>query len=308
MPTPRHAVPGRSARRLATLALAALGLAGCERPKAGPATESVTVTPPPPSLSPPVAVGSGWDSTRLGPALLVQGDEPSTAIVVAPDSLHDPVLARARAVLLGRDGRAQEATIAARTEAHGEACAGFPIWRLTSDAGIEPWSIGVAGGALRAVSMDSLGALSPNDSSRLTAQVTRLASALPSEDGERFRGLPFAVQSLFRFRLPSGGEALAANLLRQIGQEAQPLEERTLLIAERDSGSTEYRLAYHERSSGNEETVESRDILAAALLGQAREPLLFVGRDFGDRAAYSLIDRQASGQWRLRWTSARVRC
>jgi hypothetical protein len=129
---------------------------------------------------------------------------------------------------------------------------------------------------------------------------------LPSNGGARYEGLPFAVRALWRFPL-RGADVVVAGLVRQVNQEAQPLEERTLIVAERDSATGEWHTSYYERSHGNEETVEARDLLAAAYAGSATEPLLVIARDYGDAAAYSLLER-SGGQWRLLWTSPRVRC
>jgi len=90
-----------------------------------------------------------------------------------------------------------------------------------------------------------------------------LASTLPTGAGDRFTGLPFTVTSLWRFHAGPGAEGIVTNLVRHINQEARPFEERTLIIAERDSSRREERftLAYYDRSQGAEETVESRDVL-----------------------------------------------
>ena len=138
--------------------------------------------------------------------------------------------------------------------------------------------------------------------------MNRLASALPNDSAGRFAGLPFVVRSLWRFTIPSGSLVAVASVTRQINQEATPLQEHTLLVAERAPGDTTFSTAYSERSYGQEETIESREILAGALIGVARLPALFLIRDYGDASAYGLIERGQDSKWRRRWTSSRRHC
>ena len=72
---------------------------------------------------------------------------------------------------------------------------------------------------------------------------------------------------MWRFTIPDGPQVVVATLVRQINQEATPLQERTLLVAERAPSDTTFTTAYSERSYGDEETIESREVLAAVLLG-----------------------------------------
>jgi hypothetical protein len=138
--------------------------------------------------------------------------------------------------------------------------------------------------------------------------MNRLASALPNDSAGRFAGLPFVVRSLWRFTIPNGPLVAVASVTRQINQEATPLQEHTLLVAERATGDSSFTTAYSERSYGEEETIESRELLAGALIGVARTPALFLIRDYGDATAYGLIERGTSGRWTRRWTSTRRHC
>jgi hypothetical protein len=96
--------------------------------------------------------------------------------------------------------------------------------------------------------------------------------------------------------------------VRQINQEATPLQERTFLVAERSQADSTLATVYSERSYGDEETVESREILAAILLGGSRNAALVLSHDFGNATAYALIERGDDGRWRARWKSPRRRC
>jgi hypothetical protein len=138
--------------------------------------------------------------------------------------------------------------------------------------------------------------------------MNRHASALPNDTARRLVGLPFVVRNLWRFKLADGTSVVAANLSRQINQEATPLQEHTFLIAERRSNDSTLAAAYHERSYGAEETIESLDVLAAVALGTARQPALIVSRDFGDTNAFRILERMGPGRWRAAWSSPKRHC
>jgi hypothetical protein len=140
-------------------------------------------------------------------------------------------------------------------------------------------------------------------------QSIRLASALPNDSAGRFTGLPFTVVSIWRFAIPAGQEVVVATLSRQINQEATPLQERTMIVAERTpSRDTTLVPAYTERSYGDEDTIESREPLAAALLGPGRTPAIVVSHDFGNAVSYTILERAGDHQWRVRWSSGRRHC
>lgn len=296
----------RVTRPGAFIAVALFG-AACERATRTPAVDTTHVTAAPDTAAHVSAPTSAWDRARFGTVLLVAADDPSTALAVFPDSGRDSSLAGESAVLIGRGGETEDARVQGRADSRGDACGGYPAWRVSTSGIVAPWAFGLVGAKIRPIKLDSLAGLAHADSAQLTAQVTRLASMLPTGGGgDRFQGLPFAVRALWRFPIQQG-EVLVAGLIRQVNQEAQPLEERTMLVAERDSAGGEWRTSYYERSRGADETVEAREVVAAAYVGASTEPLLVVARDYSDAAAYSLIERTASG-WRMVWTSPRVRC
>ena len=248
-----------------------------------------------------------WDDA-IGPVLLVPASSPATAFVVAPDSATTTAgLAAiphpASVTLFGRGGTVQTAELT--TVSDTGVCA---IGSLSAAPPPRPWSIGFIGGVIAPLALDSTEAISRGDSSALIVTMNRLASALPNDSAGRFAGLPFVVRSLWRFTIPNGPLVAVASVTRQINQEATPLQEHTLLVAERASGDSAFATAYSERSYGEEETIESRELLAGALIGGARTPALFLIRDYGDATAYGLIERGADGRWHRRWTSTRRHC
>jgi len=156
------------------------------------------------------------------------------------------------------------------------------------------------------VKLDSVTSIPAADSAALVIDMARLASGLPIDSAGRFAGLPFVVRSLWRYTDPAGPIVVLATLTRQINQEATPLQEHTLLVAERRPSDSTFTTAYYERSYGNEETVESSDVHAVVTIN--RTPALIVSRDDGSAVSYALIERGEDGQWKQRWRSARRRC
>lgn len=299
--------------------------AACEQSRSVPAVDSVVPLRPAPIGTPNVAPRATWDS-RLGPVLLVNGGSADVAMIVIGDSARSGAdivtereaitLRSTPAILLGRGDSVEVAilqeALLGRNQDDSE-CTGWPAWRITkarASAALRPWVVGFVGATVLPVSMDSIEALLRADSARLAAEATRLASTLPSNAADRLAGLPFTVTSLWRFRAGPGVEGMAANLVRRVNQEARPLEERTLLIAERDSSRRDERfiLGYYDRTQGAEETVESRDVLALVRLSPSSQPMLVLARDFGDGTAYAIVERDPTGRWREKWRSPRGHC
>ena len=308
----------------ALIALAvALVANGCEQRRSTPAIDS-SVPLRPAAIGPSGAASvTTWDN-RLGPVLLISGTAPEVATVVIGDSSRADTVSEKEAitirstpaVLIGRGDSVQIGILdevrTTKREDDSE-CTGWPSWRISSGRSgraLAMWTVGFVGTTVQPVRMDSIESLSRADSARLAADMTRLASSLPASGGDHFAGLPFTVTSLWRFRAGPGVEGVVANLVRHINQEARPLEERTLVIAERDSNRRDERfnLAYHDRSQGAEETVESRDVLALVRQTPDAQPMLVLGRDYGDGMAYAIVQRDPAGRWREKWHSPRGRC
>ncbi len=285
-----------------------LVVAACERAKPAVFADStVTGVAATPDSSVAPLPARDWDSSA-GPVLLVAGESPAVANVVLPEAASAAIeLAKipqpASVTLFGRGGTVQTADLP--SVADTGSCIVAP---LSAAPPPRAWNIGFIGGVVSPIGMDSTESLSRPDSASLVVDVTRLASAMPNDSAGRFAGLPFVVRALWRFNLLNGPQVVAASLARQINQEATPLQERTLLIAERRLTDSTLVTAYSERSYGTEESVQNQDVLAAALLGASHTPAIVISRDFGDSMAYGLIERGADGRWRARWSSARRYC
>jgi hypothetical protein len=303
-------------------------VASCDRTGDAPRVDSVASTPlPVPAVDSHVAPApSGWDASA-GPVLLVAAERPDAAIVVFPEvqgehaaaELHfDTTVLRGSAVtLVSRAGVTSFATLgdtAARGE--DEDCVGWPVLRVVSPSGApSPWSIGLLNSRWAPIPLDSVASLSATDSAALVAEVARLASTVPvRENAAQFRGLPFSVQDVRRFRAAPGVDAIIAHVVRRVHEEANPLEERTLLIAERDSTRHQeqrpgrYTLALHQRAVGREETLEGSEVLAALARRDTSRPVLVLAQESEDGVRYLLLERTGVRSWRLKWTSALVRC
>ena len=312
-------------QRATQLGVLVVLLASCERSKkpapartAPPnAAESVATQPPP-------APSTQWDSSA-GPVVLARGASAANAWVVfpdysdstVPDTLQlDATTLRGDSVsLVSRGGSVDRVPVisAGSKQWAGDECVEWPTATLgvggdtTRFAG---WTVGFVDQHVSAMRLDSLDGMSGTDSARLAAVLTRLASALPDDTSRTFRGIPFSVRYAYRFEALAGTEDVVADLVRRLNQEASPLEQHTLLIAERSTTTPDaaFHVAYHERAGGLEETIETTDVLAAVRLPSPAHVGLFVLREGQDTNAYALIERQPDGSWRVRWTSVHTGC
>ena len=298
---------------------------GCERSQpASGQKDTVVVAPPLPEttvVAPPEV--PTWDSTA-GAALFVVGPSPREALIISPlsadssradSSRFNLTIRRALLVDLfaggARVGQARIGPIAASTSA--DSCRAWPIARLdlpsTDTASTHDWAVGFESNRAAEMPLDSIAGLPTADSARLAADIARMASALPGDTSATFRGLPFVVTKAWRTRALGGQVILAAIVVRNVNQEANPRQERILLIAERDTSppTARYVPRYSERVTGLEETLEATDLIAMVLLGADRRQTLVIARDAGHGSSYALIERIA-GVWQRRWTSAYAGC
>jgi hypothetical protein len=299
-----------------TVALVALG--GCERKAAGPASDSsaasaVTAA----GAAVPARDRSGWNAAA-GPALFVQGAALDEAIVLFPfedDTLDQERLDSASAngggvVMFGRGGARFSGRLGALPDDSNTDCERWLLRDVQPGSAGAAWAVGFVDARAVPVPLDSVELLSPRDSLALAAEASRLASAVTAPTGPSFQGLRFTAHDIRRFEVSPGVQAFVAHLIRHVNQEANPQEEQTLIIAERDSGVTTgpYQLVYAERSFGREEEVVSPEVLGAVRLGGSPQPTLVVARDGDAGVVYALVERTGARRWRARWTSALSRC
>jgi hypothetical protein len=287
----------------------------CERKE--PATRADSM-PPAPEGSTPAAGTSGtrpgWDAA-VGPVLLIQGEGRNEAIVLLPSEsgdadarLRDLSRQGARVSLFGRGGVRMSGVLSDTSESDPE-CRVRPLRDVRAEGNAESWAVGFVGeGRISPLAMDSVDVLSGRDSTALVAEASRLASAVTAVTSSSFQGLRFTVHDVRRFDAGHGVQAIVARLARKVNQEANPQEEQTLLIAERDSGVTSgpYTLAFAERTHALEEQSITPEVIAGVII--AGRPTLIVARDGDEGVAYVMIERTGAKVWRVRWTSALTRC
>src|SRR5262249_49113019 len=158
-----------------------------------------------------VAIESTWDPSA-GPVLVVPGATPQEAVGVIPryvdgvslDTVHFDtkslvgseigLFARGRGI-----GEVKGSSASGPNTEHE--CTAWPGAELAAPSGapITSWTVGFANGRATAIPIDSLEAVSRSDSSRIVADIARLASSLPGDTSQAFRGLPFVVRSVRRF-------------------------------------------------------------------------------------------------------------
>ncbi|HEU4631794.1 MAG TPA: hypothetical protein VFS08_18740 [Gemmatimonadaceae bacterium] len=325
-------------RAVVTAALVVAGslavLVGCDRrPRQAAANDTAGEGSPAVDGSAPAAPAPvsthGWRLAEAGPALVVAAGSALRAQLVFPqytDSTLTATTSFATAPLAGDTvelfapgglvGRATLAEPAVSGPGGGsgtgaDGCIGWPRARVVpAEEPLSPWKVAFLAGHARALPLDSTVELAGPDSAHLAADVARLSSALPQDAASPFRGLPFVVRDMRRFALDSV-QVLVADVVRRVNQEASQQMEHTLLVAERPAGRPDapWTTAYHERTTGPEETLEMSEVLAAVRLGDAGRPTLVVGRDYGDGGmVYSLVERVGPARWRLRWSSAYSGC
>ena len=311
----------RARTRLLPLSLVMLlpGLtAACEGAREETPPDTVAADPmlPPDTAAVPVRSTSAW-LRAAGPILAVPGGGPGDAVIVFPEltdtTLSDTVRfssARAEGLVLDlfdRSGRVTRDTVA-RMPPHEwtEGCIDWPSAALRG-APLH-WTIGFAAGRVTPIPLDSIEGMPAQDSASLAASLARIASAMPDSGEPRFRGLPFRVRTAYRFRLRDSTMVIVADLVRLLTVEANPREEHTLLITERDSASAEPRVVYHDRRAGSEETLEAVELLGAVRLGADSHPALVLVHIGYETTAYALLERLGDGVWRRRWRSVTTGC
>jgi hypothetical protein len=318
----RPKLPPMPLNRLCRLAIvtglfgALAAAAGCERKAPVARTDTTVQKIDSTSDTAPTSVaGSSWNAAA-GPVLLVQGETRDEAIVLLPDERDSAAVARIRALgeqganvsLYGRGGVSLSGQLGTAPATPDPECRLWPLRGVHGDGNASTWAVGFVGGQTTALALDSVDVLSSRDSTALVAEVSRLASMVTAITDPSFQGLRFTAHDIRRFEVAAGVQAIVAHLVRKVNQEANPQEEQTLLIAERDSGVTSgpYQLVYAERVHGLEEQSTMPEVIAGVRI--AGRPTLIVARDSDAGVAYAMLERVGPRRWRVRWTSGMTRC
>ena len=155
-------------------------------------------------------------------------------------------------------------------------------------------------------SIDSIEEYQPPIRHKLAADIARIALALPGDTAALFRGLPFVVNKAWRARLTNGQTLLAAVVVRNVNQEANPRQERIFFIAERDSAATaRFTPRYTERTIvlRNAQTTIRLPWSCSASIAI---PLIFIATPAMACPTRSL--NVSPGQWQRRWASTYAGC
>jgi hypothetical protein len=297
--------------------LCLVAIAGCNRDKPQATVDSAAVinTPVTPTL--PAIVNTGWDTDSNGPAMLLSvPDNMATAAVVLPyftDStlVVAPIfrldsLSNARFDLFGPSGFVAASVLQINSQKpNSEGCVAWPAGTLTP-LPQSKWRIGFVKGFAAGLPLDSLENMSASDSSFITSELARLASAVAEGDDPAFRGLPFAIRHAYRFVL-GPTTVVVSDVVRKINEEANPREEHLLLMAERRDTKEGYTVAFQNRVAGSEDVVRTNEILGAVQLLNGR-PAVVVSFEYDDGGKVALIERVATAQWRITWRSAYTGC
>jgi hypothetical protein len=269
-------------------------MAACDRADAPPRVDTATGAT---AAALPSDAPLNERVSALGSLLVVPADSAGAGIVIYPVAPSPDLVGSAPLRLLAPNGDSTLAS-AALAMTDSQVCGEAPLVRV-QDSLATAWSVGILGSAASPVRTDSIESFSRTDSTRLVAELARLASAIPMHSDSRFKGLPFAVASARRFE--SGGrQIIVSQLVRRVPHEAAPVEEHTLIVAERDSTSTAFATAFHARSEGTEETAEQFEVLA--VLRGGSDLWLLLSRDNAARTTYEVLERVAAGVWRSRWS------
>ena len=90
----------------------------------------------------------------------------------------------------------------------------------------------------------------------------------------RFTGLPFVVRSVWRFNIPGVGRSSPRRSCGRSIRRRRRFRSARFSSPNARRPTRTFSTAYSERSYGDEETVESREVLAAVLLGGSRNAAL----------------------------------
>jgi hypothetical protein len=304
-------------RRVITALASALSFAiGCKERRNMSVAD--TTAAPAPVQGPPSQprVNPGWDSTA-GPALfLAMSDSPHAALVVLP-ALTDSAIAATRYFdisqlsglqtdLFARKGRAGSGSIVASAQSGvREGCPSWPTAQI-SGATTTDWRIALEKGRANGIRLDSLEGLASADSAELAKQIIAAASSIRTRSDSVFADIPFAVRHAYRFAL-GRSSVVFSNVVRKINEEANPREERLVLVLERLPGGA-YNVAYQSRSAGPEEELQTTELLAAVLFASGNHPGMFISSEYEDGGKIVLLERTGDMQWRSVWRSAYTGC
>ena len=299
---------------LSFLVLLVVSIAAC-RDKARDAADSARASLP--AVYPANPLGNTNWNVDAGPVMIVSrasGDSIAIVLPEATDSTIEslqgvsPPMSGLTFDLFGRGGRIASSVgvlLLPPVDVKQE-CDSWPLAKLRSAH--SNWRVGFSSGRVHAIVLDSIEAMPSADSAALAASLAQMAATLPIVSDPTFRGLPFRVRSAYTFRLDSI-DAVIADVVRSVNEEANPRLEHLLIIGERPAGTRgKYNLRYFSRTAGAEESTQATEVLAAVQIGAEKRPAIVVNIEYDDGGKLGLIERTGPDEWRATWKSAYTDC
>ncbi|MEK7239807.1 MAG: hypothetical protein AAB224_04415 [Gemmatimonadota bacterium] len=198
---------------------------------------------------------------------------------------------------VGVVGYDSAATVATVRTLRAAPCASRAILQLAGAPG--RWNLALDLSHAHPLLVDALADLSPADSQRVVVRIQRALNTLPDTGAAmEFRGLPVVVRDAWVVGL-SPGPVVVARAARLRNLEATAHEELRFVVLEGDQ------LRYVARVAGDEEVVESWDLLA--VLTVEGHPWLAVAREGAGSLQLELVARDRTA-WRSVWRSDGLVC
>jgi len=295
---------------------AVIVIAGC---RDAPATRNINSTTSK-AVTPPVtgsAPGTGWDSAA-GPVLIVAASRAPTDVVIVLPGLTDSMLAETLRFelrglvntpveLFNFSGLAGSSILQVSSQSSNPTgCVKWPTGRLASS--VSPgWKVALEKGKAIGLPLDSMEGMTGPDSARFVTDIRKAALSLIDGVDPVFRGIPFFIRKGYRLTM-SASSVVIGDAVRKINEEANPREEHLFLLAERSGDDTVYRIGFHLRSAGAEESLETSEILAALRLTQSGRLVMVITFDYEDGGKIGLLERLAAKNWQVVWKSAYTDC
>ena len=185
-------------------------------------------------------------------------------------------------------------------------CVGWPTATIVSEPAASLWRVAFPGDAVEGVAFDSIPVLSAADSAARARAGALAASRLPDDTIAAFRGRPFNVRQASRFSI--GGDTVGTmfEVVRLVPQEANPLQEQTLILTEQIS-PRDSMTVFHKRETGAEESMGSIELLGVLRIKSSGRLALLVRRERESGFVLEWIERSPRG-WVVRWRSATDSC
>jgi len=182
-------------------------------------------------------------------------------------------------------------------------CAGWPTASVAVDAASPAWRLAFPAGRVEGVAFDSLPLLSGADSADRTRSGALTASRVPDDTVLAFRGRPFIVRQASRFSMGIDTIGTLYEVIRLVAQEANPLQEQILIIAE-EGPTGEPEPVFFRREIGAEESMGSIELLGVLRVKASGRLALLVRRERETGFVLEWIERSTRGKWYVRWRGA----